>query len=394
MSETVEAVRAPPPGHRRFPLLDGVRAIAALAIIGVHLADGSGFVQRAVIGDFAARLNVGVAIFFVLSGFLLYRPFLAARILGRPAPAPGRYLRRRLLRIVPAFWFALTAMWLLGWIRFPEGALKHYLFAQNTSGIGLVGGYGIPAAWTLDVEMAFYIVLPLIVALLARGPGSTTLRREIVVIASLGAASVLARLLILLENPGSIWAVQLPTMFAWFAGGMALAVGSVAIERRGDRVPATLEGVSRRPALLWAGAAAAYALCVLALDVPLGFDGAPTAWTNVAQHVLFLVVAVLVTAPAVLIEHAPADGAVQAPRASVSWLLGNPLAAWLGLISYGIFLWHQPFINQLIFEHQILDRAPVLPMVVLTALTLAGSILLGAFSYYVIERPFLRLKER
>src|SRR4051794_41542872 len=97
---------APPPGNPRFPLLDPLRAVAALCIVVTHTAAYSHFNSLNPLGAWTARLDCGVAIFFVLSGFLLYRPFVAARLGGRPGPSVGRYARRRLLRIIPAYWVA------------------------------------------------------------------------------------------------------------------------------------------------------------------------------------------------------------------------------------------------------------------------------------------------
>ena len=76
----------PPPGSPRFPLIDGLRAIAALAIVPTHTAALSGFNEANPVGAWTARLDSGVAIFFVLSGFLLYRPWVGARLEGRPGP--------------------------------------------------------------------------------------------------------------------------------------------------------------------------------------------------------------------------------------------------------------------------------------------------------------------
>jgi peptidoglycan/LPS O-acetylase OafA/YrhL len=151
---------APPPGHPRFPLLDGVRALAALSVVLLHVADGTGFAQTNALGAFTARLDLGVALFFVLSGFLLYRPFVAARLEGRPAPTLPRYLRRRLLRIVPAFWLAMLVLGALGWIDVLNADWWRYFgFIQNLDPETALGG--IAGAWSLCVEMAFYLVLPL-----------------------------------------------------------------------------------------------------------------------------------------------------------------------------------------------------------------------------------------
>jgi peptidoglycan/LPS O-acetylase OafA/YrhL len=96
--------------RERFPLFDALRAIAALSVLVTHCSGLTGFNSDNPLGAITARLNVGVTIFFVISGFLLYRPFVAARLEGRPAPSPLGYARRRALRIVPGYWVELTAL--------------------------------------------------------------------------------------------------------------------------------------------------------------------------------------------------------------------------------------------------------------------------------------------
>jgi peptidoglycan/LPS O-acetylase OafA/YrhL len=83
-----------------------------------------------------------------------------------------------------------------------------------------------------------------------------------------------------------------------------------------------------------------------------------------------------------------------APRAdrAVGALLGHPVVAWLGLVSYGIFLWHQPLMTRLV-DAGLAERAPALPFVTVLAATLAGAIALAAASHYLVERWFLRLKD-
>jgi peptidoglycan/LPS O-acetylase OafA/YrhL len=103
--------------------------------------------------------------------------------------------------------------------------------------------------------------------------------------------------------------------------------------------------------------------------------------------VLYLAVAVLVALPAV----APAGGA-RGASAAIRRLLGHPLALWLGAISYGIFLYHDPFLDWLI-ARGFLDSAPGLPYLDLMVVVVGGTIAMGAASYYLVERPFLRLKD-
>ena len=98
----------------RFPLFDSLRAIAALSVIGVHGAVTAGIYNDSTLRQFVSHLDVGVQIFFVISGFLLYRPFARARLEGADRPATGPYAWRRFLRIVPAYWVALTV---IAWVQ-------------------------------------------------------------------------------------------------------------------------------------------------------------------------------------------------------------------------------------------------------------------------------------
>lgn len=149
-----------------LPLIDSLRAIAALSVLLVHAEFYSGMESSPTLGPYAQRLDVGVSVFFVISGLLLYRPFAVARLRDRARPDTQAYAWRRFLRIMPAYWLALTVVGLF----FTESATapavfssdgfpRYYLLIQNywTSSIG--GGMG--QAWTLSIEVAFYVMLPL-----------------------------------------------------------------------------------------------------------------------------------------------------------------------------------------------------------------------------------------
>src|SRR5437016_2614913 len=107
MDELVERAPnlAPPPDNPRFPLFDGLRAVAALSVFAGHTVTGTyAYADHHDLFLLAAKLaDQGVAIFFVISGFLLYRPFVTARADGRRLRLGG-YAARRLARIVPAYW--------------------------------------------------------------------------------------------------------------------------------------------------------------------------------------------------------------------------------------------------------------------------------------------------
>jgi peptidoglycan/LPS O-acetylase OafA/YrhL len=362
---------APPPGNPRFPLLDSLRAIAALSILFWHvfLADPEVLSMPVVFRGLAT----GVTVFFVLSGFLLYRPYVAAHLRGRPGPRIPDYARRRLLRILPAFWLALTVLALYPglqadfrhdwWIYY--GLLQSYFDDAR--------GHGLPQAWSLSVEFTFYAMLPLIA--LAGGWLGRRLRPRRPVVAEwavLGAILV-ARLVYQLHP---VHVLLTPLFFIdWFLAGMVLAVASAGIAAS-DRPPRIVAFAERHPGLVLLGALAAY----LVVTTSRG-------WTLIYPFGIHLVqglCALLVLVPAVFVGSSP--GVVQR-------LLANRVLAWLGLISYGIFLWHAPIVFKL--ETTGLGRLP-LPgrPVAIAAVTLALTLALATLSYYVVERPLLRLKDR
>lgn len=368
--------------HQRFPHLDGVRAIAALFVLLTHTSAESTFsTADDVLGPVMARLNVGVPIFFVLSGFLLYRPFVAARLADVDGPAVGGYLRRRALRILPAYWLALTllAIWpgLSG--VFTKDWWVYYGFAQNLQSEWILQGIG--PAWTLHVEVTFYALLPFLALAAARRlrgrPPAEQLRVELGAIAAMGLASLALRTVWYATTPERVGSHLLPQLLLWFAGGMALAVLSAHHARR-DEQPRWVVLVAERPWVPWAGA-----LALLLFSTRLGFAREFVApYTGVqwfAEHVLYALISVLVVMPAAIGTHG--GGRV---RRLLTW---RPLA-WVGLISYGVYLWHLPLTKE--FSPWLDERVPNLGFPVLTLTVLAASLLVAALSYYLVERPLMR----
>ncbi len=91
-------------GHAdRVAALTGVRAVAAMTVMGTHAAYGTGLLSQGYLGLMSARLEVGVAIFFVLTGLLLFRPWVRAATAGADAPSSWRYARNWFRRIMPAY---------------------------------------------------------------------------------------------------------------------------------------------------------------------------------------------------------------------------------------------------------------------------------------------------
>jgi peptidoglycan/LPS O-acetylase OafA/YrhL len=138
---TVEPVVA---RHARFPLIDGVRAIAALTIFAFHVFFHLGLLNTDLLSRYLGNLNVGVPIFFVVSGFLIYRPFVAKRFAQEPSPETEPYAIRRALRIVPAYWVALVIVTLIlgleASVFTPSGIVTYFGFLQVYDIGTVVGG--------------------------------------------------------------------------------------------------------------------------------------------------------------------------------------------------------------------------------------------------------------
>jgi peptidoglycan/LPS O-acetylase OafA/YrhL len=369
----------------RFPLLDSVRAIAALSVLVFHASFWSQItLTGSDLAPFLSRLDVGVTIFFVLSGFLLYRPFVRARLLGTPAPHAIAYGWRRVLRILPAYWLALTVIALV--IPKPDTfepghAVVYYGFLQIYGDLALGG---ITQAWTLCVEVTFYALLPVWALGLRRLPASV--RSEVVGLGGLalaGTAWIAVAVLTAADpehaNTGRML-LWLPAYLDHFAIGMVLAVVSVAAERDGR---ARLAWVRRWPWACWLGAAGAFAAVAVGIGLaPENRIDAPMdAAQTIVRHWLYAVVAIGVILPAVF--AGPARGAIHR-------LLGHPALLYLGVISYGIYLWHNAAMEKLVGwigrDGSWSDFLLYLGAGALAALVVA------TLSWRLLERPLLRLK--
>src|SRR4051794_9179789 len=380
------ATVAPPPGHPRFPLLDSLRAIAVLGVLLTHTSFLSGSNEGTWFGALAARLDGGVAIFFLISGFLIYRPFVNARLNGAPATPLMTFFRRRFLRIFPAYWLALTLLAIAPglpdvhserwWVYY--GLFQAYDPSWFDKGIG--------TAWSLSTEVAFYLLLPLYAWAMAR-----LVRRrrerigvELAALAALALASVVARALVAgaesdaAFGEASTFPITLGGTFLWFALGMALAIVSAWLAGRPAETPRFVTFVARRPWVPWLGAG----VCFVVVSKGIGITGGGFQRLSVAQavgeHLLYAGVALGLLLPAVF-----GDRAGGWPRR----VLASRWLAALGLISYGVFLWHLTIAVKLSGEG--LDG-----FIPLTLATAAVAIPIAALSYVLLERPLLRLKYR
>lgn len=173
----------PPIEQPHSLLFDSLRTLAALAVVVYHIGFGiwahrEPWANRdAWYGGFISHLNVGITLFFLISGFLLYRPYARAHLRGGPLPSIAWYARRRVLRIVPAYWVALTVLACWPGLEgvFTKEWWVYYDFAQSYQFRWAFSG--IEPTWSLSVEVAFYALLPFLgLALRSAGPRASGAR--------------------------------------------------------------------------------------------------------------------------------------------------------------------------------------------------------------------------
>jgi peptidoglycan/LPS O-acetylase OafA/YrhL len=360
VAQAVSATQ-PSTGSRR-PELDGIRAIAALSVLLFHAvgywARGAG--EGASLQPWVARLDVGVAVFFLLSGYLIYRPFLRGRV------RLGAYAARRALRIVPAYWVALTVAAIV--LPLPEvwaGIPTFYGFAQAYREQAV--GQGLGQAWTLCVEVAFYAFLPLWALLTLRRP------RSWYPLLALIAFSLLYKLVILSGAAPRVLPldprlIALPAFLDMFALGMGIAL----LEARGMRLPGSW--------WWWAAAAALFVAGGWLLR-----DARLDTYTHgewLARHALYAAIALTVLAPAVAGGGGPA-------RVLGAWPLQR-----LGVISYGVYLYHLLVLSLLARWGLASWERAIHPYVLWPVAALAGSVVLATLSWRLVERPALRAAPR
>jgi peptidoglycan/LPS O-acetylase OafA/YrhL len=382
----------------RFPLFDSLRAIAALSVFAVHIPLVARMSLDNPARDYLIQLNIGVAVFFLISGFLLYRPFARARYLRRSQPATIPYAERRALRIFPAYWVALVfTVLLLGAsgeaeratdVFTPYGVPAYFGLLQVYDSNTLLGG--ISAAWTLCVELTFYAMLPLWALLLSRVSFRSDrgfLRTELLGLGVLFAIGVTwTTVAALNSHPSAVvlidvtqiepWLYVLPAYLDQFALGMALAVVSVAIAGRSVQ-PRAVRLIDRAAWLPWVAAAFAF---FLVAHVPGWLSGSFPAQL-IAIHELQALFAFALLLPAVFGDP---------DRGLVRRILGNRALLWVGLVSYGVYLWHVVILDKLDREG-VLDSLGGFGYIVLA---LALTLVVAAASFYGVERHALRLGRR
>lgn len=372
MAATAES-RAP----RSFAAGDGLRAVAALGVFVFHAAFFVAFVHRAgIIGEFGdglgrilGNLDAGVYIFFALSGYLLTRPFARAAVLREKAPRWKDYARRRVLRIVPAFWVAVTITLLVrGLGGSSPGELTAVFGFAQVYAPSPAAGY-IVQAWTLDVEAVFYVLVPIIGvgALVATRNLSSPARRSIVLVSATAAVAA-ASLLVRFQWGNPQWKTTPLEIFFAFCPGIALAFAE----------PVLSPWVAR-----WSRARALEGLLVAGTIAGFG------ALIFVSPRSLALRTAVAAAASGAFISAALVT---EWRRSGRAWrVLDNGFLRWVGTRSYSLYLLHFLVLEELsVVSRNVISSGTALVLLLLIGLPL--TLAAAAASYHFVERPFLRIR--
>jgi len=370
---------------KRLAGIEGLRGLAVISVVVFHVwshtrdAGGSdlGWTGHWVLGNLAH----GVTLFFTLSGFLLYLPFVAASLRGQQRPSFGAYLRNRALRILPAYWFILLVVSLVlqsarvhdldgvGAITDPVLLAKNVLLAQNYSASS--AHTGISPAWSLAIEAVFYLLLPALVVL-----GMTLASRTHTRSARMLALSAPAIFLgvfgligtFVAGRVGGLLDVSFVSYAHLFAPGMLLTVVYVEYHDGGIRLP-----------LHWRRASAAMLPVIVVAAVWLGDSRLPERSETILMSIACTLLLALVVLPA------------QHRTGALAQALECPPIAITGVISYSIYLWHLPLILFLL-KHGLIPTGGLGSFaadLVIVAALVGG---LSMLTYRFIEKPAMKLK--
>jgi peptidoglycan/LPS O-acetylase OafA/YrhL len=355
-------------GEERSARVESLRALAALAVLWGHVVAASlalnaalpsasdlGTLERIAYGG-----GYGVFFFFALTGYLLFWPFAKHHFGGGSSIDLRRYAVNRALRILPLYYAVVIIVLLLQEGNPGLGVWARFLTFTETLAPGTAGRIVGPA-WSLVVELCFYLLLPLLAFAVARLAGGSRVRAGAILV-GLALASLALRVVTIYDaDPvDPLWRLNLPATFLFFVPGMLLALVRVSWE---ERRPDWLRGNLARGDLWILATIPLWALVVLG-SYSLDFLVGAAAFLIIGACVLPL-------------RTGPVANALQ-------W---RPLAV-VGVASYSLYLWHVPVIKALI------DGGVPTGFAVLTLIAVPICVVVAVASYRAIESPFLRLRRQ
>ncbi|HVU66621.1 MAG TPA: acyltransferase [Ktedonobacteraceae bacterium] len=429
---SVKALEAPGGTKKAIPekntkktiaVLDGVRAIAALLVVSVHISEIAGVPwdvnQNPLATALAFMGRTGVVLFFVLSGFLLFLPYARALLFQEPWPAARTFYLRRIFRIWPGYYLTLLAMILFfapGYLqpaRWPQLGLFLTFFMDSSAQTWqkIDGPF-----WTLAIEWQYYLLLPLIALGFAwfvrRFASAPTRRLQAVLLCCLlligwglltrGAGLVYQRHPDLpVPLPHVLLNILLFFTFGMqgkyleiFAFGMIVSACYVYAQHPTAGV-ALMARLRRWSDLIWAGGWIVLVLLALwQASAETDRNGTPGFTALAFLHPLRSFYAWL-GEPMAGVGYALCIAALLFGSPFLRWFFELGFLRWIGLLSYGLYMWHLNLI--LFFYGKIGPLLPDMTLIRDLALWAFVGVVLLPFCYLfysAIEAPGIRLGTR
>ncbi|MFG2646810.1 acyltransferase family protein [Streptomyces sp. NPDC048436] len=381
----------PPASRGRALELQGYRGLAALSTVLFHVwqeyytYDAAGSHPPVDSPWLGALLSLEVIdLFFVMSAYLLTLSYARAAIDGGPIRTGRTFLFRRAIRILPLYFLAVLVVWASRNPTLPgdwRDLVEHLTFTHVFDQERIF--YTLGPTWSLSLEVAFYLVLVALGPLAVRVCRGLATRRARVAVCASGCVVLFVLPLVwisvaryVLGVPHTDWPVYFgpQARFGGFAAGMALAVLLVALRGRG--------GLGARGTVpLSVGAAAG----LYALSYFSGASGASAAsgasGAESFAHTFYHPIASLLWFTLLYATlHVR-------PREQVRWhgLLRARWVTAVGLISYSVYIWHEPVMLRLITSGLVPTGQAGFPLAAL--IVLAVAVAAGAASYWLVEYP-------
>lgn len=335
----------------KIPSLDGLRAISIVLVLLGHAYGTRGYAKTTVTVFAGSFSHFGVVVFFIISGFLITALLMQERERTGSIDLLAFYIRRS-LRIMPAFFCFIFAIALADYLHWVAVPLSDYLHALTfTMNYVVTPAWNLGHVWSLSVEEQFYLIWPFAFSRLS-------MKRAALVAAAMFAAAPVIRAAMHIAIPSGA-ARDLP-IFPAVADPIAIGC-LMAIVRT--------KLLQSKPYLRFTSSPA-----MLLLLVPILVVNKFGGYTFVD---LFGTPVVLASV-AVVIEASTRRGQSLPGR-----LLNSRLVVFVGVLSYSLYLWQQPFLNR--SGSSSVNSFPI-NLVLACACALA--------SYTFVEKPLLRMRRR
>jgi peptidoglycan/LPS O-acetylase OafA/YrhL len=361
-----------------LPVLDGIRGIAISMVLLFHIWEMSWLdmsVGPLTLNPVGTSGFLGVELFFFLSGFVIFDPYVRAWLSGKPGPTIADFARKRFLKIVPSYYLAIIVLVATGYQHY--GSLTeagrdlalHAVFIHNwfAQTYGSIDG----VMWSLGTEVQFYVLFPLL--------AWAFLRQPVICTSAMIAASVIFRTAIIHSYFFHQLLTQLPAVFDLFAFGMASSYVYRYLEKN---KPALAERRWLTTCAALAGVAAVCAMVVWCHRIRYEPDGIAL-WQ---AHYRSLFGLTMAWATVALLFAAPV----------LQNAVANVVLVFLAAISYNLYIWHQVIGRFLVAVHVPGHvGSPIQSdhhwQIMFSIVAILCGIIVATLVTYLFEQPILRL---